>query len=155
MSMKFSFLTRRFKASRTPSLVIGPLYCKAGASDGGGLGGGNGCSKGAPCDGCMDAEEGSGGALGALLAADIRGGGTKNDGLIRVARTAGAPSDVSWGSDVANEVIGRAVVVGEIIDGMGIGARGGGAVIAGRDCARGGRAAEVGIVSGLLMRAEF
>lgn len=130
MSMKLSFLTRRLKASRTPSLVIGPLCCKAGASDSGGLGGGKGCSNGAPCEGCVDVV---GGTRGAEVADEVRMGGTKNDGLIKVARTAGALSDVSRGNDVANEVIGRAVVVGEIIDGIGIDVSVGGAVIDVRD----------------------
>lgn len=108
----------------------------AGASESGGFGGGNGCSNGAPCEGCIEVVAGTRGALGAFgaLDADVRGGGTKNDGFIRVARTAGALSDVSRGNDVVNEVSGRAVVVGEIIDGMGIGVRVGEADMTVRDC---------------------
>lgn len=134
MSMKLSLFARRSSASRTPSLVIGPLYCMAGASESGGFGGGNGCSNGVPCEGCIEVVEGTRGTFGALEE-DDRGGGTKNEGLIRVARAAGAPSDESCGREVANEVSGRAAVVGEMIEGMGMGVRVGGADMAVRDCA--------------------
>jgi len=133
MSMKLSLFARRISASRTPSLVIGPLCCMAGASESGGFGGGNGCSSGA-CEGCIEVVEGTRGAFGAPEE-DDRGGGTKNEGLIRVARAAGAPSDESCGKEVANEVSGRAAVVGEMIEGMGMGVRGGGADMTVRDCA--------------------
>jgi hypothetical protein len=134
MSMKFSFFTRRLSASRTPSLVIGPLCCIAGASESGGFGGGNGCSNGAPWEGGIEVVEGTRGALGAAEA-DVKGGGTKNDGFIKVARTAGAVSDVSRARDGAKDVFsGKAVVVGEMIDGMGIGASVGEADITVRDC---------------------
>jgi hypothetical protein len=129
----------------------------AGASESGGFGGGNGCSNGAPCEGGIDVVEGTRGAFGALEE-DASGGGTKNDGFIRVARPEGALSDVSSGRDVAKEVSGRAVVVGEIMDGIGIGVRVGGADITVRDCAEwaiGGRDAVVEMVSGVLMRAVF
>ena len=127
---RFTF-TRRLSASRTPSFVIGPLCCIAGASDSGGFGGGKGCSNGAPCEGCIEVVEGTRGAAGA----DVKGGGTKNDGFIRVARTAGAISEISKAKAGAKDVFsGKAVVVGEIIDGMGIGASVGEAVITVRDC---------------------
>lgn len=129
----------------------------AGASDSGGFGGGNGCSNGAPCEGCMDVVAGTSGAFGAPDA-DASGGGTKNDGFIRVARTAGVVSDVSSGREDAKDVIGRAVVVGEIMFGMGIGVSVGVADITVRDCtdcAVGGRDAVAGMESPVLMRTVF
>lgn len=100
--------------------MIGTECCIVGASERGGFGGGNGGSKGAPCEGCIELEEG---ANAAAFTAVLKGGGTKNDGLMSVARTLLEISGVSKERGGAGEVSGRDVEVGEMIEGMDMGAR--------------------------------
>lgn len=54
------------------------------------------------------------------MGAEVRGGGTKKDGFMRVARIPVVVSGVSRAEDGAKEVRGKAVD-GEIIDGIGNG----------------------------------
>jgi hypothetical protein len=88
----------------------------------------------------------------------LKGGGTKNDGLMSVARTLLAISGVSKERGGAGEVSGRDVEAGEMIEGMGMGARVGEADNAERDgneCVVVGHDPVVWIISEVLIRAAF
>lgn len=131
-----------------------------GVSESGGFGGGNGCSNGVLCEGCIEVVVGIRGVLGVfgVLDVDVRGGGMKNDGFIRVVWIVGVLLDVFRGNDVVKEVIGRVVVVGEIIDGMGIGVRVEEVDMIVWDCIEwvvGGWDVVVGMVLGVLMCIVF
>lgn len=88
----------------------------------------------------------------------LKGGGTKNDGLMSVARTLLAISGVSKERGGAGEVSGRDVEVGEMIEGMGMGARVGDADNVERDgneCVVVGHDPVVCVISEVLIRAAL
>lgn len=120
--MKIFILIRWLSVFWILFLVIGILYCIDGVSESGGFVGGKGWSNGVLCEGFIGVVEGIGGVLEVfvVMGVEVRGGGIKKDGFMRVVWILVVVLGVLRVEDGVKEVRGK-VVDGEIIDGIGNG----------------------------------